>query len=155
MTMSMYRASVPIFLQMLPAPSSVLDKAAAHAAAKKIDPQVFIEARLYPDMFPLNRQIMIATDFAKGACARLAGVEPPKYPDTEKNFVELKAECFLNSQDSGLEIADDTKCDVATQRPDMIAIRRGAVTDIEGHGAESLWSGLRLRSCTCSDDDCQ
>ena len=91
MTMSMYRASVPVFLQMLPALSAVLDKAAAHAAAKKIDPQVFIEARLYPDMFPLNRQIMIATDFAKGACARLAGVEPPKYADTEKSFDELKA----------------------------------------------------------------
>ena len=72
MTMSMYRASVPIFLQMLPALSAVLDKAAAHAAAKKIDPQVFIDSRLYPDMFPLNRQIMIATDFAKGACALIA-----------------------------------------------------------------------------------
>ena len=91
MTMSMYRASVPIFVQMLPALSAVLDKAAAHAAAKKIDPQVFIDSRLSPDMFPLNRQIMIATDFAKGACARLAGVEPPKYPDTEKTFDELKA----------------------------------------------------------------
>jgi hypothetical protein len=91
MAMSMYRASVPIFLQMLPALSAVLDKAAAHAAAKKIDPQVFFDARLYPDMFPLSRQIQIATDFAKGACARLAGVEPPKYADTERNFDELKA----------------------------------------------------------------
>lgn len=91
MTMSMYRASVPIFLQILPALSAVLDKAAAHAQAKKIDPQVFFDARLYPDMFPLSRQIQIATDFAKGACARLAGVEPPKYADTERNFDELKA----------------------------------------------------------------
>jgi uncharacterized protein len=91
MPMSMYRASVPIFLQILPALSAVLDKAAAHAAAKKIDPQVFIDSRLYPDMFPLSRQIQIATDFAKGACARLAGVEPPKYADTERNFDDLKA----------------------------------------------------------------
>jgi len=90
MSMSMYRASVPVFLQMLPCLSSILDKTAAHAAAKKIDPQVFCEARLYPDMFPLSRQIQIATDFAKGACARLAGVEPPKYADTEKTLDELK-----------------------------------------------------------------
>ena len=91
MTMSMYRASVPVFLQMLPALSAVLDKAAAHAAAKKIDPQVFVDSRLYPDMFPLSRQVQIATDFAKGACARLAGVEPPKYADTERTLDDLKA----------------------------------------------------------------
>jgi hypothetical protein len=91
MTMSMYRASVPVFLQMLPCLSAILDKAAAHAAAKKIDPVVFVDARLYPDMFPLSRQIQIATDFAKGACARLAGVEPPKYADSERTLDELKA----------------------------------------------------------------
>jgi len=91
MPMSMYRASVPVFLQMLPCVSAILDKTAAHAAAKKIDSQVFVDARLYPDMFPLSRQIQIATDFAKGACARLAGVEPPKYADSEKTIDELKA----------------------------------------------------------------
>ena len=91
MSMSMYRASVPVFLQMLPCLSAILDKTAAHAAAKKIDPLVFVDARLYPDMFPLSRQIQIATDFAKGACARLAGVDPPKYADTEKTLDDLKA----------------------------------------------------------------
>jgi len=91
MSISMYRASVPVFLQILPCTSVILDKAAAHAAAKKIEPQVFLEARLYPDMFPLTRQVQIASDFAKGACARLAGVEPPKYPDTETTIDELKA----------------------------------------------------------------
>lgn len=91
MTMSMYRASVPVFLQMLPCLSAILDKTAAHAAAKKIDPLVFVDARLYPDMFPLSRQIQIATDFAKGACARLAGIDPPKYADTEKTLDDLKA----------------------------------------------------------------
>ena len=91
MSMSMYRASVPVFLQILPCMSVILDKAAAYAAAKKIEPQVLLEGRLYPDMFPLTRQVQIATDFAKGACARLAGVEPPKYPDTETTFDELKA----------------------------------------------------------------
>jgi len=91
MSMSMYRASVPVFLQILPCMSAILDKAAAYAAAKKIEPQVLLDDRLYPDMFPLTRQVQIATDFAKGACARLAGVEPPKYPDTETTFDELKA----------------------------------------------------------------
>ena len=91
MTMSMYRAAVPVFLQMLPCLSAILDKTAAHAAAKKIDPLVFVDARLYPDMFPLSRQIQIATDFAKGACARLAGIDPPKYADTEKTLDDLKA----------------------------------------------------------------
>jgi hypothetical protein len=91
MAISMYRASAPVFLQMLPCLSAVLDKAAAHAAARKIDPTALLQARLYPDMFPLPRQVQIAADFAKGAMARLAGVEPPKYADTEATFDELKA----------------------------------------------------------------
>ena len=91
MSISMYRASVPIFLQILPCMSAVLDKAVAHAAAKKIEPQVLLEARLFPDMFSFTRQVQLASDFAKGACARLAGVDPPKYPDTETTFDELKA----------------------------------------------------------------
>jgi hypothetical protein len=91
MTISMYAASVPVFKQMLGSLSDLLDKAEAHATAKKIDPNALLQARLFPDMFPLIRQIMIASDFAKGACARLAGAEVPKYEDTEQNFSELKA----------------------------------------------------------------
>lgn len=91
MAISMYRASAPIFLQHLPALSACLDKGAAYAAAKKIDPSVLVQARLFCDMFPLNRQVQIAADFAKGAVARLAGVEPPKYEDTETTLDELKA----------------------------------------------------------------
>lgn len=91
MTISMYAASVPVFKQMLGSLSDLLDKAEAHATAKKIDPNALLQARLFPDMFPLMRQIMIAADFAKGACARLAGVEVPKYEDTEQSFSELKA----------------------------------------------------------------
>jgi hypothetical protein len=90
MSISMYRASVPVFLQMLPALSGVLDKGAAFAAAKKIDPSVLLNARLAADMFPLTRQVQIATDFAKGLTARLAGQEPPKYADNEASFDELK-----------------------------------------------------------------
>ena len=91
MSITMYKASVPVFQQMLAAASAVLDKAAEHAAARKIEPSVLLAARLYPDMFPLTRQIQVATDFAKGAVARLAGQEPPKYEDNETSFDELKA----------------------------------------------------------------
>ncbi len=91
MTISMYRASVPVFQQMLPSLSGCLRKAADHAAAKKIDPAVLIQSRLYPDMFPLVRQVQIAADFAKGTVARLAGQEPPKYDDTETTFDQLQS----------------------------------------------------------------
>jgi uncharacterized protein len=91
MSLSMYRASVPFFLQMLPALSGCLRKAAEHAAAKKIDPAVLLQSRLYPDMFPLVKQVQIATDFAKGTVARLAGQEPPKYDDVESDFDQLQA----------------------------------------------------------------
>lgn len=91
MTISMYQASVPVFQQGLAALSGVLDKAAAHAAARKIDPAVLLQTRLFPDMFPLTRQVQIAADFAKGCPARLAGVENPSYADEETTIDALKA----------------------------------------------------------------
>jgi uncharacterized protein len=91
MTISMYQASVPAFVQMLTALSKVLDKAADFAAAKKIDQSVLLNARLAPDMFPLTRQVQIAADFAKGPIARLAGQEVPKYDDSETTIDALKA----------------------------------------------------------------
>jgi hypothetical protein len=90
MSISMYDASVPVFRQMLNSLSAILDKAESHASGRKIDPAALLQARLYPDMFPLTRQVQIAADFAKGACARLAGVEVPRYEDTEQSFGELK-----------------------------------------------------------------
>jgi uncharacterized protein len=87
----MYQASVPAFLQTLGALSAIIDKAVAHAKEKGIDPAELVDARLAPDMFPFSRQIQIATDNAKGAAARLAGREVPKYEDTESTFDELKA----------------------------------------------------------------
>jgi hypothetical protein len=87
----MYRASVPPIVRSLVNLRAVLEKAAAHAEAKKIDPSVLLGLRLYPDMFPLSRQVQIASDNAKGAAARLAGLEPPKYEDTETTFPELIA----------------------------------------------------------------
>lgn len=87
----MYVASVPPMIRSLTNLKSILEKAAAHAEAKKIDPSILINARLYPDMFPLSRQVQIATDVAKGAVSRLSGLEPPKYEDNESTFSELLA----------------------------------------------------------------
>jgi len=91
MSLSMYQASVPAFIHALTNLSSILTKAASYAEAKKIDPSVLVNARLAPDMFPLSRQVQIATDIVKGGVARLAGVEVPSFPDTETNFAELQA----------------------------------------------------------------
>ncbi|HEY8157781.1 MAG TPA: DUF1993 family protein [Methylobacter sp.] len=91
MSLTMYQASIPAFVRMLGNLSAILDKAAAHAEAKKIDPAVFVNARLAPDMFPLSRQVQIATDMVKGCAARLAGIEVPRYEDNETTFVELQA----------------------------------------------------------------
>ena len=91
MALSLYQASVPVFQQFLGSLRAELAKAEAHAAAHKIDPAVLLQARLYPNMFPLLRQVQIAGDFAKGAPARLAGLEPPKYEDDETSFADLYA----------------------------------------------------------------
>jgi len=87
----MYQASIPVFIRALGNLSAILDKAAAQAEARKIDPPVFINARLAPDMFPLSRQVQSASDSAKGCAARLAGVEVPRYEDIETTFTELRA----------------------------------------------------------------
>ena len=91
MGISMYQASAPRFANTLGNLSAILDKARAHAEAKGLDPQVLTACRIFPDMFPLSRQVQIATDTAKGALARLAGVEVPKYEDSETSIAELKA----------------------------------------------------------------
>jgi hypothetical protein len=91
MSFSMSQASLPTFEIGLNALSAVLDKAEAFAVAKKIDPAVLLNTRLAPDMFPLVRQVQVATDLAKNGAARLAGVEPPRYEDKETTIAELKA----------------------------------------------------------------
>jgi len=91
MTISMYEASAPRFVNILNNLAVLLDKAQAHCEARKIDPLVLTSYRLYPDMLPFTRQITIACDTAKGAVARLAGAEIPKHEDVEKTFEELKA----------------------------------------------------------------
>ena len=91
MSFSMSLASLPTFEIGLNALSAILDKAEAFAVAKKIDPAVLLNTRLAPDMFPLVRQVQVATDLAKNGAARLAGVEPPRYEDKETTIAELKA----------------------------------------------------------------
>jgi hypothetical protein len=88
--MSFYDSVVPGYLQMLGSLSAILDKAEAHATAKKIEPEVLLGARLYPDMLPLVKQVQTACDQAMRGCARLTGNEPQSVPDTERTFAELK-----------------------------------------------------------------
>lgn len=91
MSLSFHTATVPVFRQILGALSGVLTKAEAHAAAKKIDPDALLQARLYPDMFALARQVQVAADFAKSISARLANVPVPGFEDTERTFADLQA----------------------------------------------------------------
>lgn len=91
MKISMYQASVPAFMRALNNLAAVLAKGAAHAEARKIDPAVLVNSRLFPDMFALARQVQIVTDNAKGGASRLAGLQPPKYEDNEASFPELMA----------------------------------------------------------------
>jgi hypothetical protein len=91
MEISMYTASVPVFRQVLGSLAAILEKAENHADARKIDHDALLQARLFPDMFPLVRQVQLATDFAKGAAARLAGIEVPRFEDSERDFAGLQA----------------------------------------------------------------
>lgn len=91
MSLNMYEASIPVFVHMLGNLSSILDKAAIYAETKNIDPAILVNARLAPDMYPLSRQVQIATDMVKGCAARLAGIDVPSYEDDEATFADLQA----------------------------------------------------------------
>jgi hypothetical protein len=89
MPLSMYQASVPTIIRALDNLAAVLDKAAQQIDAKKYPAEAYVNARLYPDMFPLSKQVQIASDVSKGGCARLAQVEPPAFEDNETTFPQL------------------------------------------------------------------
>ena len=89
MSSPMYTLSVPVFKQMLTALKAILAKADAQAAAQSAEPDAYLQARLYPDMFPLVKQVQIAADFARGVSARLAGVDVPSYEGKERSFTDL------------------------------------------------------------------
>jgi hypothetical protein len=90
MSLSIHDATVPVFVRAMQSLSGVIEKGRLHAETEKWDPSVLLATRLYPDMFPLSRQIQVVSDQCKGGASRLAAIEPPKYPDTESSFAELK-----------------------------------------------------------------
>jgi hypothetical protein len=129
MSLSMYQASAPVFAQGLTGLLTALDKAAAHAELRRIEPAALLQARLYPDMFPFARQVQIATDFAKGGLARLAGLEPPPYEDVETTFAELTSRVGATlAYVGGFEAA---QIDGSEDR-EITLIRRGETSVVKG-----------------------
>lgn len=129
MQISLYQASAPVFAQGLRALSAILTKAQAHSEARTIDPNAFLQARLYPDMLPFNRQIHLCTDFAKGAVARLAGEEPTSFADVETSFAEL-----IERVEKTLAIVEGftaAQIDGSEDR-DITLIRRGVASVVKG-----------------------
>lgn len=129
MSISIHQASAPVFIQGLKGLKGVLTKAAAQVEAKGWDPDALLKARLYPDMFPLLRQAQIATDFAKGCCARLAGQEVPAWDDVETSFVELIAR--IDRAIAYVEGLDPAAFDGAEDR-DITLTRRGETSVVKG-----------------------
>ncbi len=114
MSLAIYDASIPWLLHALDNLSKVLEKGSAHCEKEKIDPAAMLSARLYPDMFAFTRQVQIVSDQAKGGAARLAGVEPPKFADTESSFAELRSRLdatarFLHGLDKSKFHGADTR----------------------------------------------
>ena len=134
MSFSMSQACIPALVMGLDALSGVLDKAAAHAAAKKIDPAVLLQWRLAPDMFSLARQVQTATDLAKNGASRLAGVEPPRYDDKETTIPELKAR--LAKTVAHIKTLDPKAIDAAADR--AINFPLGPVNKGEMKGGDYL-----------------
>lgn len=141
MQISMYKASVPRLINGLSNLSHILGKAQAHAEARNIDPVIFANMRLYPDMFPLSRQVQIACDVSKGLAARLAGVDIPAHEDTEKDLKDLQAriaktiaflETFKPEQIDGTEDKD-----IVIKRGDK-EMRYKGMQFLLGHGLPNL-----------------
>ena len=109
-----YSASIPVFKQLLGGLAQVLAKAADHVEVKKLDPNALLQARLYPDMFALLRQVQVASDFAKSVSARLAGVDVPKFDDNELTFADLQAR--ITAVLTFIEGLDAAKFDEAATR---------------------------------------
>ena len=129
MAISMYSASVPVFTRMLGHLAAWLDKAEAHAQAKKFDTSVYLAARLAPDMLPFTKQIQIACDAAKFGVARLAGVEAPKFEDNEASFADLrerirKTVAFVNSVPAAAIDGSDGR-DITVPRRDGPIVLKG------------------------------
>lgn len=129
MSITIHQASVPVFVQGLKGLKGVLAKAAGHVEARKLDPDALLKARLFPDMFPLLRQVQIATDFAKGCAARLAGEEVPAWDDVETGFDDLIAR--VDRAIAYVEGLDPAAFDGAEDR-DITLVRRGETSVVKG-----------------------
>ena len=132
MSISMVQAASPRFVNGLRNLSALLHKAAEHAAAQKWDPQVLLQARLYPDMFPLVRQVQFATDTAKFAVARLAGVESPRFDDVETTFEELYAR--LDAVSAYLRTFDEAALEGSQDRSITLTTRTRGELKFDGRG---------------------
>ncbi len=144
MNMSMYQSSVPMFIHTLKNLKAILEKGAAYAEARKFDATALASSRLFPDMLPLARQIQIASDAAKSAAARLAGVEPPKFEDTETTLPELIARVdktidFLRTvQPAQVDGSEDREITVKTPRAEfkftgLVFLRHWAIPNFFFH----------------------
>jgi uncharacterized protein len=120
MTISLYRASVPSFRRGLEILSTLLEKGRAHAEASGMDPAALIDARLAPDMYTLAGQVQSASDAAKAGTARLAGLPPPSFPDTEKTFDELQARIAKT-----LDFMASVSADQIDKRPGTVTLKLG------------------------------
>jgi uncharacterized protein len=129
MPLSMHQASAPIFLRALKGLNTILRKAASHAEAKGFDPTALLQARLYPDMFPLIRQVQICTDFAKGSMARLAGDEPPAWADDEATFDDLSAR--IEKASAYVASFEAARIDGSEER-DITLVRRRQTSVVKG-----------------------
>lgn len=136
MTISMHAASVPVFRQFLGSLDALLAKAEAHIAEKKIEPDALLQARLFPDMFALTRQVQIACDFAKSVPARLADFEVPAYDDNEQTFAELRARIAMTL--AFIESLDAARFDGSEQRE--IVLRPGTPKERKLDGRTYLLS---------------
>lgn len=123
MSISMHQAFVPPVTHALNSLAAILDKIAAHCEARKIDPAVFVNARLFPDMFPLSRQVQIASDMSKGGAARLAGQEPPSWEDNETSIADLIAR--LRKTIDYLQSFRPEQIDGSEERPIVLKTRSG------------------------------
>lgn len=142
MTISMYQASVPRFLNILANLSSILDKAQDHVESKKIDATILTTYRLFPDMLPLATQVRIACDTAKGVVARLAGVEIPAYEDNETTLIELKARvaktiAFIQTVNAAQIDGTEDK-DIVTKRGDKETHYKG-MQFLLGHAVPNFY----------------
>ncbi|MET0332213.1 MAG: DUF1993 domain-containing protein [Dyella sp.] len=136
MSHPIHSASVAVFKQLLGGLSTILGKAQAHAEDKHLEPSALTEARLFPDMFPLRRQVQIACDFARGVSARLAGVELPTFEDNEQTLQELRG--LIERSIAFIDALDPAHFDTAAQR--QIVIRPGTPKERHFNGQDYLQS---------------